>query len=309
MTFSQHDSGRDPLPQSRPQPLLRSASLRQFPERPVSATAPWRLSIGEHALEGANLPDRTAAATNYGWQHIGLVRTSVWSHGEEQLRELLSDQNLSVSSLGWTGGFTGSAGFSYREAIDDGRQAIHEASLLGAETLLVAPGSRAGHTFRHAQRVIVDGVRHLSDFAARHRVRLAVLTQPMGRSSQKLSGLESLELAEQFLDQVESPWVGLVVPIESWLRQQSNEAAWQTLAPRIQMVISSLRMTTSSPTWENCDESTGDVAALFQLLKLSGFRGQWELEAGRQAGMAASPNSSCRPLNRRASYYASFASQ
>lgn len=295
MTFSPYDDGIDALRETIAARALPKETRTSVPRWPVAAGAPVQLAITERTLPGDELTERTAAAQQAGWQHLSLLRKSLWSYGEERLSELLVDRGLKISSLSWIGGFTGSAGFTYREAIDDGRLAIQEAARLGAEMLIVAPGSRGGHTFRHAQRVIVDGMRHLADLASRRKVRLAMLTLPAGGTPQRLSGIETLELAQQFLDMIASPCVGLSIPIDGWLGHATATPALQELAPQIQLAVSRLPETASEG-WRT------ESAAALKLLLQAGFRGTWEFDAGQAVPQSARPRHD-ESLLRSAAFY------
>ena len=55
---------------------------------------------------------------------IGVWRQKLSDFGEEKGIELVRDSGLKVSSLLWAGGFTGSEGRSYKESIDDAKEAI-----------------------------------------------------------------------------------------------------------------------------------------------------------------------------------------
>lgn len=274
MTFSPYDDGIDAPRETLAARALPKETRPGVPRWPVSAGAPVQIAITERTLPGEELTERSAAAQQAGWQHLSLLRKSLWAYGEERLSELLVDRGLKISSLSWIGGFTGSAGFTYREAIDDGRLAIQEAARLGADMLIVAPGSRGGHTFRHAQRVIVDGMRHLADLAGRRKIRLAMLTLPATGTPQRLSGIETLELAQQLLDMIASPCVGLSIPIDGWLGHATAIPALQALAPQVQQAVSHLPDTV-------CDAWKSGSAAAMRLLLQAGFRGSWEFDAGQ----------------------------
>jgi sugar phosphate isomerase/epimerase len=112
----------------------------------------------------------------------GIAGIAVWRQklsdfGEEKGVELLADSGLAVSSLLWAGGFTGSDGRSYRESVQDAREAIHLAGQLKAGSLIVYSGARAGHTHNHARRLFKNALKELADVAGEHGVALAV--EPM----------------------------------------------------------------------------------------------------------------------------------
>lgn len=108
---------------------------------------------------------------------MGVWRGKLVDYGEERGAELLAEHGISVSNLLWAGGFTGSEGPSYCEAIADAEQALELAAMLDAGCLVVYSGGRAGHTTRHARRVFKDALKHLDPIAAALGVTLAI--EPM----------------------------------------------------------------------------------------------------------------------------------
>ncbi len=260
------------------------------PEAPAVPGGPareaLRLAVHEMLLPGDDLFERLTHASEQGWERVGLLRRSLWQLGEDAAAEWLQTSSLRVSTIGWTGGFTGSAGFTYREAIEDGRLAIQEARRIGAQTVLVAPGARGGHTFRHAQRVVGDGLRFLAEIAGRHGVTLAILTAPQRAWQSRWSSIDTLELAQQLLEVVDSPWVGLAIPASRWADHASARATLRTLAPRIRVVTSEpLTHIESCGGWGIAPNGStmprsldADVVTTLSELVAAGFTGVWELE-------------------------------
>lgn len=247
-----------------------------------------RLAIHEQALPSADLPERLLHATRSGWQDVSLMRRSIWQYGPERLHAFLQEHRLGVSSLGWAGGFTGSAGFTYREAIEDGRVAIEEAAQIGARTLVIAPGSRQGHTFRHAQRVICDGLRVLADLAARKRVQLALLTTTDRDWQNRWTSVNTLEMAQQILAAVPHPGVGLAVSLERWSEHPSACLQLKQLISRLTLVTSNMW----SQDHAQRSEDRSPATSLLDELLAAGFRGTWELQPATTAVAAATPLSS-----------------
>jgi sugar phosphate isomerase/epimerase len=129
--------------------------------------------------------------TTYRWSfeddvqqygQAGIDAISVWRQklsdfGEEKGVELISDCGLTVSSLLWAGGFTGSEGRSHKESVEDAHDAIRLAARLGADCLIVYSGPRAGHTHNHARRLLVNALKELLPHAAESGLQLAL--EPM----------------------------------------------------------------------------------------------------------------------------------
>lgn len=160
--------------------------------------APLKLSLSQLTTLRWSLTEEVFQAKQTGYDAIGLWRPKLVELGEEKAAELLQRARLSVSSLSFAGGFTGGCGFSYLEAIADGRQAIAQAKTLGAENVIMVGGSQNGHTDRHARRMVVDAMRELGDVAGTARVKLSLL--PMHRYfSKHWTFLNSLDQALEML--------------------------------------------------------------------------------------------------------------
>jgi len=74
-----------------------------------------------------------------GYESIGVWRQKLADFGEEAGIDLLAESGLRVSHLLWAGGFTGSDGRTWNEAIDDACQAIRLAGAMNAGCLIVYP--------------------------------------------------------------------------------------------------------------------------------------------------------------------------
>ena len=142
-------------------------------------------------------------AHNYvraGFSAMGVWRPKLSDYGEEKGVELLKEVGLSVSSLNWVGGFTGSDGRSYEEAVADARDAIRLAAELGAGCLIVYSGSRSGHTHSHARRLLRNAIRQLLPIAEEFNVTLAI--EPMHQGcARDWTFLTSLAMTIEFLEE------------------------------------------------------------------------------------------------------------
>ena len=110
-----------------------------------------------------------------GINKIGVSRRKVDDLGKAAAADLLFEMKMEVSSVNWAGGFTGSDGFSFVEAIDDAIEAIVFASRINAECLLIYPGGRNGHTNRHASRLFENALDTLIPIAADYNIPLSFL--------------------------------------------------------------------------------------------------------------------------------------
>jgi len=114
-----------------------------------------------------------------GISAIGVWRQKLGDCGESRGSELLAAAGMKVSSLQWAGGFTGSDGHTHSESIEDAREAIRQASRLGAGCLIIHSGARGVHTHNHARRLFRSAIDRLLPAAETAGVTLAI--EPMSR--------------------------------------------------------------------------------------------------------------------------------
>ena len=137
-----------------------------------------RLAIAS-PLRAMSLEDLIAESESLSRQQIRYVairRQQVQRIGEHSIREILDDHGISVSCLGFAGGFTGALGQSYETAVRDVFRAVEMADLLNARGVVIVPGNRGLHTYRHAERIVRDGLDHSALVAEQTGIRLFVPT-------------------------------------------------------------------------------------------------------------------------------------
>ena len=144
-----------------------------------------------------------------GIEAISVWRQKLSDFGEQRGIELLAQSGMRVASLLWAGGFTGSDGRSHRESIDDALEALRTAAALRAECLVVYTGSRAGHTHKHARRLIRCALSELEPAAAQLGVVLAVEPMHPGCATD-WTFLTTLDDTLMFLDEFAAGGVRLV---------------------------------------------------------------------------------------------------
>jgi sugar phosphate isomerase/epimerase len=139
-----------------------------------------RLSITQLTTFRWSLPELVTHARDFGFPAVGLWMPRLGEFGEERAVDLILESGLDVSSLGTVGGFTGTHGTSWRDAVHDAADALRLAGRLGARTLTVLTGSRANHTHNHVRRLVRSALLALADEAAELQVELTI--KPMRRS-------------------------------------------------------------------------------------------------------------------------------
>jgi sugar phosphate isomerase/epimerase len=133
-----------------------------------------KLSMNETTTFRWSFEEDVAHYSAAGIPAMGVWRQKLSDCGQAKALKLLKESGLKVSHLFWAGGFTGSDGRSFRDSIEDAREALHTASALGTDTLIVYSGARGGHTYNHARRLLQDALEKLSPEAADLGVSLAI---------------------------------------------------------------------------------------------------------------------------------------
>jgi sugar phosphate isomerase/epimerase len=215
---------------------------------------------------------------------IGVWRRKLSDFGEERGVELLRESELHVSSLWSAGGFTGSDGQTFREAIDDALDALRLAVEVQAGCLVVVSGARAGHTYNHARRLLCDALRKLGDVASQFGLSIAL--QPMHRRPvERWSMLNSLDAALDALNHCDHPRVGLVFDTfhlsqEPELFQRIPDVVpWIKLAALSDAYVGETS-TASQGEDERCIPGKGalPLAQIVAALEMAGYRGAYDVQ-------------------------------
>jgi len=182
------------------------------PKRRRKPAASAKLALNQLTTRRAGLPDDVTVCRESGIRGIGLWRWKLADFGEERAVYLLEESGLHVTSLSWAGGFTGFNGYSFREAVADGREALQLASRVASDCLVVVSGPRNGHTGNYARRLVLDGLKSLADEAADSGVAIAL--QPMHPIYRRgWSFLNSLDDAMELLQRCDHPAVKLALDV------------------------------------------------------------------------------------------------
>ncbi len=146
----------------------------------------------------------------WGFDGIGVYRPKLEDFGIDRTIELLAESGLSVTSLSWAGGFTGSDGRAYVDAVDDAIRAIEDAAQLQAETLIVLAGGRNNHIRNHARRTLCEALRRIMAAAEEHGVRLSLEPIHPG-CGEEWSFVNDLESTLEIIERVNSHQLGIVL--------------------------------------------------------------------------------------------------
>jgi sugar phosphate isomerase/epimerase len=219
---------------------------------------------------------RYAAA---GYEGIGVWRQKLADHGEEQAVDLIAESGLRVTNLCWAGGFTGSDGRSLDESVLDAAHAIRLAGALGAGALVVYPGGRNNHIYRHAERLLQIAVDQLLDAAAAAEVVLAI--EPMHAAcAEEWTFLTDLESTVAFIERFESPFLKLVFDSYHFGHDQAALANLSEIVPHIGVVHLGDRMAPHNPDQDRrpLGEGALQVGDLVRGLMDAGYVGDFDVE-------------------------------
>ena len=118
-----------------------------------------------------------------GIRYACVRRQQILFIGEHAIHDILADAGITVSCLGFAGGFTGSLGMSYEAATRDARRSIDLAADLGARSVVIVPGEQGRHTYSHAEKTIRLGLLDVAQYASQRNVRLLIPTDTVLVSS------------------------------------------------------------------------------------------------------------------------------
>jgi sugar phosphate isomerase/epimerase len=155
------------------------------------------------------------AAKNFasaGVKGITVWRDTLEGRDIRQTGQLLRDHDLTIVSL-CRGGFFPSGDASKRKrAIDDNRRAIEEASALGTSMIVLVCGADPYQSLEDSRKQIRDGIAVILPDAAAAGIKLAIEPlHPMYADTR--SAINTLAQANEMAEELNSPWVGVVVDV------------------------------------------------------------------------------------------------
>lgn len=238
-----------------------------------------KLSMNELTTFRWSFEEDLANYSAAGIPAVGVWRQKLSDCGQVKALELLKKSGLKVSHLSWAGGFTGSEGRSYLESLTDAYEAIHAAAALGADTLIVYSGARAGHTYNHARRLLKDALKELTPAAIDMGVYLGI--EPMHPCcAADWTFLNSIDEVLEMIDAVGMSQVKIVldayhIGLNSGLIERIVE-----IVPHIALV--QLGDTRQPPNGEQNRCRLGDgvipLREIVAALKTGGYDGYYDIE-------------------------------
>ena len=233
------------------------------------------VSINEMTTYRWSFDEDVANFRAAGISGIGVWRRKLAEFGEERGIDMLRESGLTVTSLSCAGGFTGSDGHTFREAVEDGLEALRLAAEMRAGCLVVVTGARSGHTTNHARRLVSEALSELGDLGRELGVHVAV--QPMHRQPvERWSFLTSLDATLALLERCGHPGVGMVFDLHHYLRQDGIAERLPQLARWIKVVTLGELSLPAAPVPVSGPEA--NLHSIVEQLGRGGFRGWYELQ-------------------------------
>lgn len=167
-----------------------------------------------HTITTKPWPIETAAAkfSAAGVKGMTVWRDTLTGRDLKRTGQLLRDKGLSVVSLCRGGFFPAATAEGRAKALDDNRLAISEARELGAPLIVLVCGAVPGQPLTESRQQIVDGIAALVPECQAAGVKLAIEPlHPMYADSR--SAVNTLGQANDMVEQLKSPWVGVAVDV------------------------------------------------------------------------------------------------
>ncbi|MCA9178513.1 MAG: sugar phosphate isomerase/epimerase [Planctomycetales bacterium] len=236
-----------------------------------------RLSINQLTTYSWSFEQDVLEYARHGMGGIGVWRSKLTDFGIAKGAEMVRDHGLQVTSLQWAGGFTGSDGRSYDDALVDAAELIEMAAMIESPCLIVHSGARGGHTHNHASRLFRMALEQLLPRAEEHNVALAI--EPMHPGcAWEWTLLKTLEDTAEILQQFPSPHLQLVYDMYHF--PAPPQPLLEVLLPR--MAIVQLGDACQPPHGEQnrCPLGEGEVplGSLVCELEALGYTGFYEVE-------------------------------
>ncbi len=214
-----------------------------------------------------------------GIDSIGLNRRKVEETGVTETADLLFEMQVKVTSLSEAGGFTGSNGLSFNNAVEDARQMIRAASLLRAGTLVIYPGGPNGHATSHLRRMLRLALDELVPLAEDLDVRLAI-KPVVGPEAASLNFAGGFDAVHKLIEAYPAEHVGMVADLFYLARDCSATRDFPKFMERIALVQVSDLVQSCNGSFARCLPGAGCLPLTSWMNRLEYYRynGPVELE-------------------------------
>ena len=253
-------------------------------------------SLNSITVKGASLPELIALAAEHGFGGVGLWRDTYAGESVATVARRMRDAGLRVSSVCRGGMFPQPTATLRAERLADNRRAVAEAHGLEADCLVLVCGPAHDRDLAGARAQIADGIAELIPEAAAAGVRLAIEPfHPMMAADR--SAITSLTEANDLVERLSSPWVGLDVDSyhlwwDATLAEQMQRGAHAVMAVQLADWVLPIQGQLSSRGMPS--EGSIDLVGFVQMARDGGYRGLIEVEVLSDRWWAAGPAGAAR---------------
>jgi sugar phosphate isomerase/epimerase len=211
---------------------------------------------------------------------IGIWKKKLDECDQDEAIEALRISDLPVSTFSHVGGFTGSSGMDFSDALDEAYESLFLAKALGARAVVVAPGSR-GHQFTqsHERRLASEAIRELS-YAAED-LSLDLVLQPMRKEfSRRWSFMHSIDDMQRLMDRVNHPRVKMVLDTFQLANEPELLERLGGLTSRIGVVQLSDATLTPASNYDRFLPGCGSlpISKIIDILTTNGYDGFFDIQ-------------------------------
>ncbi len=267
-SFSVHSTLSDTLTNAAAETVeLDSCALSNRVAMNELTTIRWSIAQDIEAYQLWNIPA------------IGVSWRKLLQFGVQKGVRLLRESDLSISNVGWVGGFTGQNGFGHDEVMLEAKRAIRVAGQLRSPSVTVLTGPQNRHIDSHARRLAVSALCELADLAASYNVSIAL--QPMHLVyNRNWSFIHSLDDALELIEKANHPAVKLAFGTYHLGEEADICSRIYEIVDKIAVVHLSDRY--GPPQHENDREIPGEgrlpIREIVYALESAGYDGWYETE-------------------------------
>ena len=177
-----------------------------------------RVSLSQITTPHWSFERDVEAVASAGIDGIGVAIRKLEAYGVERAARLLRASRLAVSCLTSSGLFPLGDEAGEQAALERTRRHLDAAAELGAECLMVLPGSAIGWSWEEAAARARPLIEALVPRAEQTGVRIAL--EPTSQLRMDLAFLHSFDEALDFADAIGSPWVTVVLELNNaWIER------------------------------------------------------------------------------------------
>jgi len=237
-----------------------------------------RFSLSEITTLGWPFERDVAAFAAAGAPGIGVSVAKLERYGIDRGTRLLRDAGLPVSCLTSSGPFPLGDAAGEAAALDRARRHLDVAAELGASCLFLLTGARPALSWEEAAARARPLVESLVAAAAAVRVRVAL--EPTSQLRMDLSFLHSFDEALDFVDAIDSPWLGVVLELNNaWIERRLYDNIRRRTARIAIVQVSDFKVGTLAAS-ERVMIGDGDIPLrrICRALADAGYAGWYDIE-------------------------------